>query len=64
MYSRNEYNTNNRNDDNYSANAGLEYKIRDWLSIGVGYNYKQKYSNVKVNEYTDNQFVTSLKLVY
>ena len=64
MYSRNEYNTNNRTDDNYSANAGLEYKIRDWLSIGVGYNYKQKYSNIKDNEYTDNQFVTSLKLVY
>ena len=64
MYSKNEYNTNHRTDDNYSANGGLEYNIQEWMSIGVGYNYKQKFSNFKDNEYTDNQFVASLKLVY
>jgi hypothetical protein len=64
MYSINEYNTNGRQDTNYSANTGLDYKIQDWVTVGVGYNYKKKDSNFKVNEYTDNQFIVSLKLVY
>ena len=68
-YSRNEYNTltpagDLRKDDNYSANVGLKYDIQDWIGVGVGYNYSRKNSNAESNEYVDNQFMASLRIVY
>ena len=66
-YSKNEYNLPvgvPRTDDNYSANLGLNYAIQDWLGVGVGYNYSRKNSNAELNEYIDNQFMVSLKIVY
>lgn len=64
MYGKNDYNTNNREDDNYQANAGLEYKPKDWLGLGVEYWYREKSSNVVENEFKDNQFIVFLKLMY
>ena len=68
-YSRNEYNTltpagDLRKDDNYSANIGLKYDIQDWIGVGVGYNYSRKNSNEESNEYVNNQFMASLRIVY
>jgi hypothetical protein len=70
-YSKNEYNTvavagtgELRDDDNYSANLGLNYAIQDWVSAGIGYNYSRKDSNAETNEYTDNQFMATLRIVY
>lgn len=68
-YSRNEYNTlatadDLRKDDNYSANVGLKYDIQDWIGVGIGYNYSRKNSNAELNEYIDNQFMASLRIVY
>lgn len=66
-YSRNEYNLpagDPRKDDNYSANVGLKYDIQDWIGVGVGYNYSRKNSNAELNEYIDNQFMASLRIVY
>ena len=60
IYILNEYNlpvNEPREDDNYRANIGLEYKIRDWLKAGAGYHYKQKESNNLDFEYRDNQFM-------
>ena len=68
-YSKNEYNTlapagDPRTDDNYSANVSLKYDIQDWIGVGVGYNYSRKNSNAELNEYIDNQFMASLRIVY
>lgn len=66
-YSRNEYNIpldDPRMDDNYSANLGINYAVQDWLGFGVGYNYSRKKSNAELNDYTDNQFMATLKIVY
>jgi hypothetical protein len=68
-FSKNEYNANpltgiSRSDDNYTANIGLNYAIQEWMSVGVGYNYNRKNSNVDTEEFVDNQFMVSLKIVY
>lgn len=66
-YSVNDYNmplNNAREDDNYKANVGIDYQIRDWLSAGAGYKYKRKESNYPENDYTDNQFLISIRGVY
>jgi hypothetical protein len=66
-YSKNEYNIpagNARTDDNYMANIGLEYAIQEWLGVGVGYNYNRKDSNISTEEFVDNQFMASVKIVY
>lgn len=66
-YSKNEYNLpviNKKDQDNYLGNIGLDYKIQDWLSAGVGYTYMKKDSNYITDEYTDNQFLVSLRAMY
>lgn len=67
VYSVNDYNVplnNAREDDNYNANVGIDYQIRDWLSVGAGYLYKRKDSNYIENDYTDNQFLISIRGIY
>ena len=67
VYSIMDYNlpvNNNREDDNYKANIGIDYQIQDWLKAGAGYNYSKKDSNYAANDYTDNQFMISLSAVY
>ena len=66
-YSKNEYNLpvgNERSDNNYKGNIGLDYNIQEWLSVGVAYNYNRKDSNIEASEFVDNQFMASLKIVY
>jgi hypothetical protein len=66
-YSRNEYNLpvgHERADNNYLANIGLEYNIQEWLGVGVSYNYNRKDSSIETSEFVDNQFMTSLRIVY
>ena len=66
-YSRNEYNLpvgTPRTDNNYIGNVGLNYAIQDWIGVGAGYTYNRKNSNIEVEEFVDNQFMVSLKIVY
>lgn len=66
-YSRNEYNVpvgSERTDKNYLANIGLDYHIQDWMTFGIGYNYNRKDSNIDIQEFTDNQYMAQLKVVY
>jgi hypothetical protein len=66
-YSKNDYNqpeTNPRKDDNYRANIGLSYEIRQWLSAGVRYTYWKKDSNFEENNFTNNRFMVSLSAEY
>jgi hypothetical protein len=66
-YSRNAYNLpigNERTDNNYLANVGLDYHIQDWMSVGIGYNYNRKDSNIEIEEFVNNQVMAQLKIVY
>ncbi|MFH1488295.1 MAG: outer membrane beta-barrel protein [Pseudomonadota bacterium] len=69
-YSTNDFNTpadnplEDRADDNYKANLGLLYEIQPWLSAGIGYKYDKKDTNVLAREYSDNQFLVTLKAAY
>jgi len=66
-YSKNEYNLpvgTPRTDDNYLANLGLDYNIREWLGTGIGYYLNRKSSNIETNDFTDNRFMIFLKVLY
>jgi len=66
-YSKNDYNlpvAKKKEHDNYLASLGLDYRIQDWLSAGVSYKYMEKESNYPQDEFTDNQFMISLRGVY
>jgi hypothetical protein len=54
-YMEHDYNTDDREDDNYRANLDLAYRVQDWLSVGTAYDFKEKDSNRSENDYTDNQ---------
>lgn len=53
-----------RSDRNYITNLGLDYQIREWLMLGVGYKNNRKTSNYEIFEFTDNQYWASLKIIY
>ena len=75
-FSMNDYNTvptgvtrvavpvDKREDRNYIFNVGLDYMIREWITFGIAYKYNQKTSNYSDFEFTDNQYLASLKIVY
>lgn len=44
-----------RQDDVYAAKLGLDYDIREWLTAGVNYTYKQRESNIDDKDYTNNR---------
>ena len=61
VYTKNEYNTNNREDDTNMVKVDVDYKIQPWLTAGAGYVYKERDSNLNANDYKDNQFVARVK---
>ena len=63
VYSAMDFNS-DREDDNYKANVGLDYQIREWLSAGVNYRYWRKDSNDTSYDFNDNQFMLSLNARY
>ncbi len=67
IYSNQDYNvfrSQKREDDNYKVKIGLDYQIRDWLSTQIGYQYWEKDSDQEAYDFTDNQFMVSLDVVY
>lgn len=66
-YSINDYNVplnKTREDDNYKANIGVDYRIQDWLRAGIAYMYRKKDSNYTENEFTNNQFMVSFSALF
>ncbi|MDQ5988219.1 MAG: hypothetical protein CSYNP_03977 [Syntrophus sp. SKADARSKE-3] len=53
-----------RSDRNYIGAVGLDYNIREWLTFGISYKFNKKTSNYEAFEYTDNQYMASLKIIY
>lgn len=64
LYSNNDYNTNDRRDNNYSADIDFKYQIQDWMSAAVGYKYDRKDSTASENDYTDNKVLFTLGVAY
>jgi len=67
VHNKNNYNvplSKPREDDNYRVNIGLVYQIQDRLTAGIDYKHKKKDSNYAENDYTDKQFMISLRGVY
>ncbi len=66
-YSQNDYRNwrnGSRDDDNYRGNIDIDYRVREWLSAGLGYDFRKKDSNEKVYEYTDHRFLVSFRVMY
>lgn len=49
-------NTKARNDDTLLCGLGLKYQMRDWLEFVFDYNYRDRNSNLSVNDLTQNTF--------
>lgn len=67
IYSNHDYNEptpKEREDDNYKVVIDLQYRIQDWLSARAGYQYWEKASNYRENDFTDNRLLVSVNLVY
>jgi len=51
-----------REDDEYTGEVSLDYKIQRWLGVGVSYTYFDRESSFADLSYTDNRFLVSLTL--
>jgi hypothetical protein len=52
--------------DTFTFTAGLDYNIKEWLSAGVGYEYKDKEASntYEASEYTSNIFSVMLSAMF
>ncbi len=56
-----------RDDDTYVADANLQYKLRDWLTAGMGYSYEALGSSddyYSDQEYVNNRVMFNLEATY
>ncbi|MFA4915357.1 MAG: outer membrane beta-barrel protein [Syntrophales bacterium] len=72
MWSKNDYNMppaynatgEDREDDNYVTRLGIDYALRDWLTLNVGHVYNKKDSNYEAESFVDNQYMATVKVAY
>jgi hypothetical protein len=50
-----------RHDGNTNATANLDYNVQKWLTAGVGYAYKTRVSNERINNFVDNVISLQIK---
>jgi len=51
-------------DDEYSVNTGLSYRLYENLQAGVRYGFRLQNSNVDASEYTENRVTVSLRMTF
>ena len=51
-----------RDEDNYTAGAGITWQPFRWGSLRLGYSYRQSVSDINENEYTENRILLNLSL--
>ena len=51
-------------DDEYSVNTGLSYRLYENLQAGVRYGFRLQNSNVDASEYTENRATVSLRMTF
>jgi hypothetical protein len=56
--------TERREDDIWDALVGIRYRIRDWLSAGVSYQYTDRDSNITGWSYSENRVYGNITLEY
>ena len=54
----------NRKDQTWSGSASLSYSFLTWLSGSLTYQYRQRESNVDLNDFIDNRVTLSLTAFY
>ena len=64
FYWRDEYKetTTNRDDNTWGGMANLRHEFSRWLSLSVGYDYRERDSTDNDNDYRDNRFTINLDL--
>ena len=64
FYWRDEYKetTTNREDNTWGGMANLRYEFSRWLSLSVGYDYRERDSTDNDNDYSDQRFTINLNL--
>jgi hypothetical protein len=55
--------TQERDDDLYGFDVGVEYEIREWLTTGVDYYYLKRDSNFANFDYTDNRVLWKVSVL-
>ncbi len=50
------------NNQYYSANVGVDYAFRDWLSVGLNYTFNSLSSNYNVQNYDQNRIMMYVTL--
>jgi hypothetical protein len=45
-----------RNDKTFLGGVGLRYQMRDWLEFALDYNYRDRSSNLPVNDLKQNTY--------
>jgi len=55
--------TKKRLDNTWTAGAGLDYRFREWLNLGLAYDHSQRRSIIDGFGYIDNQVVLSIGMV-
>jgi polysaccharide biosynthesis protein VpsM len=53
--------TRKRMDDTWDLGGGLEYRIQEWLEVGLGYDFTQRRSTFSDFGYVDNLYTFSVK---
>ena len=51
-----------RDEDSYTAGAGITWQPFRWGSLRLGYSYRQSVSDINENEYTENRILLNLSL--
>ena len=51
-----------RDEDTYTAGAGITWQPFRWGSLRLGYSYRQSVSDINENEYTENRILLNLSL--
>ena len=54
FYRKDEYDGNDRDDDYYGFTAALGFSPKPWLNFSLGYDYRDRDSNLDANDYTNN----------
>ena len=61
-YFREEFKQLGRDDDNYRIRVGAEYLFNKFVSVGLGYRFRIRDSNVPVEDFTRNVFTLAIEL--
>lgn len=54
--------TPDRSDQTLNAGAGLRYQALQWMNVGLTYNFRQRASDLRAEEYTENSVMLTITM--